>query len=101
MKNTRLTLLITLCTVAVGIPAMLLVPHPDASQWDVDGLMGALGNVLLFGLATTIYFLPAIMGNGKRNATAIFALNLLLGWTLIGWVIAAVWALTKDGNREP
>jgi hypothetical protein len=49
---------------------------------------------VLFGLA--LYFLPSIIGARKRNAGAIFALNLLLGWTLIGWVVALVWALTKE-----
>lgn len=44
------------------------------------------------------YFLPSIIAGSKkkRNAGAIFALNLLLGWTFIGWVIAFVWSLTHD-----
>lgn len=46
--------------------------------------------------ATALYFLPAILGRKKRNANAIFAFNLLLGWTFLGWVAALVWALTKD-----
>jgi Superinfection immunity protein len=49
---------------------------------------------LLLGLA--FYFLPAIIARNKRNATAIFWLNFLLGWSLVGWVIALVWALTND-----
>lgn len=57
-------------------------------------------------IATTIfivvclYFLPAIIAKSKKrtNTGAIFALNLLLGWTLIGWVIALVWALTTDSK---
>ena len=44
------------------------------------------------GLA--LYFLPTIVGRDKRNAGAIFTLNLLLGWTLVGWVVALVWAMT-------
>ena len=42
------------------------------------------------------YFLPAMVAwtNGRRNTSAIFALNLFLGWTLIGWVVALVWAMT-------
>lgn len=40
--------------------------------------------------------MPTIIGFSKDNAGAIFALNLFLGWTFIGWVIALVWALTKD-----
>ena len=43
-----------------------------------------------------VYFLPTFMGRSKRNAGAIFALNLLLGWTLVGWVVALVWAMTVD-----
>ena len=45
-----------------------------------------------------VYFIPTMIGydKHKRNAGAIFALNILLGWTFIGWVVALVWALTKD-----
>jgi hypothetical protein len=50
---------------------------------------------VLIGLA--LYFLPTLIGLRKRNAGAIFALNLLLGWTLIGWIVALVWALTAEG----
>ena len=51
--------------------------------------------ILIF-LAIGIYFLPTIVGWSKRNAGAIFVLNLLLGWTFVGWVVALVWALTYD-----
>ena len=48
------------------------------------------------GLA--VYFLPTIvaLANHKRNALAIFALNFLLGWTFIFWVVAIVWSLMAD-----
>jgi hypothetical protein len=32
----------------------------------------------------------------RANTGAIFALNLFLGWTLIGWVISLVWALKEE-----
>lgn len=53
-----------------------------------------LSLVLLLGLA--VYFAPAIVASWRNhpNATAIFALNLLLGATGVGWVAALVWALT-------
>jgi hypothetical protein len=43
-----------------------------------------------------IYFLPAFIAlkRGHLNSGAIFALNLLLGWTLLGWVASLVWACT-------
>lgn len=56
--------------------------------------MGLLIIPVVLGLA--IYFLPTMIGLRKRNAGAIFALNLLLGWTLVGWVVSLVWALTKE-----
>jgi hypothetical protein len=57
---------------------------------------------LLFAVLLTIlslfYFLPfAIAFHKKRaNSGAIFALNLFLGWSLIGWVIALVWAMKDE-----
>ena len=57
--------------------------------------------VLAIVAAFAFYFLPTIIANGnhKRNAGAILALNLLLGWTLIGWVVALVWSLTSDAAQ--
>jgi len=45
-----------------------------------------------------LYFLPTYVAYKmeRKNAGAIFALNLLLGWTFIGWVIALVWSAMVD-----
>jgi hypothetical protein len=43
-----------------------------------------------------LYFLPAILGRDKSDATGIFLLNLFLGWTIIGWVAALIWAISSD-----
>jgi len=47
-----------------------------------------------------VYFLPTIgaIGAKKRNTSAIFVLNLFLGWTFLGWIIALVWAACKDAE---
>ena len=50
-------------------------------------------------VALLIYFIPTIVGCRKRNAGSIFVLNLLLGWTLIGWAIALKWALTHEEQK--
>jgi len=53
---------------------------------------------ILITILSLFYFLPfAIAFNRMRaNTGAIFALNLFLGWSLIGWVIALVWALKEE-----
>jgi hypothetical protein len=45
-----------------------------------------------------LYFLPTIvaLSRGHLSALAIFFLNLLLGWTLIGWLAALIWSCTGN-----
>ena len=42
------------------------------------------------------YFLPSALAilRGHQSWWAIVALNLLLGWTIIGWIGALIWSLT-------
>jgi hypothetical protein len=52
--------------------------------------------IILIGLC--LYFLPTTLAGGKTPhpyVSAIFALNLLTGWTGIGWIAALVWALAN------
>lgn len=53
--------------------------------------------LLLFGLMFFVYFFPGFIatGRGHQNQLAIWVLTLLLGWTLLGWVWALVWACTE------
>lgn len=48
-------------------------------------------------VCTLGYMLPWAIAatRGKRNHWAIFWLDLLLGWSLIGWVVALVMALNS------
>jgi hypothetical protein len=45
-----------------------------------------------------MYFLPSIVAfaRSKRDTAAIVLLNFFLGWTVIGWVVALVWAVKTD-----
>lgn len=55
--------------------------------------------IILISLALiVIYFLPTIIAyeRGHKNAFAILVLNILLGWSIIGWVIALIWSVLKD-----
>jgi Superinfection immunity protein/Short C-terminal domain len=69
--------------------------HHYHSWWPVSIVGWFIAFVLLFP-----YFLPTIIAilRRKRNAGGIFFLNLILGWTLIGWVCALVWSLSSDAQ---
>jgi Superinfection immunity protein/Short C-terminal domain len=47
-------------------------------------------------VAFLLYFFPSIVGYKHRNADSICILNLFLGWTFIGWVVALIWAFSND-----
>lgn len=62
----------------------------------------ALIVLLLAAVALFVYLLPATIARarGHANRGAITALNILLGWTLICWVGALVWALTGPARSK-
>lgn len=76
---------------ALGVGSVFLkTQHPQI--WET---VSAVGLVLtLLGA----YFLPSTIAKGAKHpqTTAIFLLNLLLGWTFLGWVVALIWAAYKQ-----
>lgn len=52
-------------------------------------------------IAVLLFSVPILVAWARRhrNAAAITALTLLVGWTFLGWVAALVWALTDDTRR--
>jgi hypothetical protein len=59
---------------------------------------GMLGGIVITLALMFVYLLPTFIAAARhtQNRIAIFNLNLLLGWTLIGWVIALFWSLSRD-----
>ena len=53
--------------------------------------------LLLVVLIFAFYFLPTLIAflRQHKNSLAIFLLNLLLGWTVLGWVVSLVWSVMK------
>lgn len=65
---------------------------------------GWLGVPLFLGglvLAVWVYLYPARVAQerGHPDAEAIRTLNLCLGWTFLGWVVALVWAQKNFSPR--
>lgn len=63
--------------------------------------MEQLASLLGLVIGTGLYFLPTIIAGvrKKRNLISIGLLNLLLGWTVIGWIIALIWAFAHEDRR--
>jgi len=57
------------------------------------------GSYVPFGLVSlALYFLPTIIvvARHKKNVLGPILVNVLLGWTVIGWIVALIWAVTVD-----
>ena len=52
-------------------------------------------------LAVLLHFLPTLIAllRGHHNGFPIFLTNLLLGWTVIGWIVALIWSFTATERR--
>jgi len=57
----------------------------------------SIAPALLFIFAA-IYFVPAIVAvvRHHNNKGAIIVLNIFLGWTVLVWIMALVWASTSN-----
>jgi Superinfection immunity protein len=64
---------------------------------------GTIQGMILLGLGLVLYTLPSWIAYGRHHhqRAAIAAVNLLVGWTFVGWVIAFVWALTQVRPDTP
>lgn len=53
--------------------------------------------------AMSLYLIPSIEADarGHRDAFAITLVNVLLGWTIVGWFAARAWAHSVHDERRP
>jgi len=56
--------------------------------------------ILIIIITALIYFIPSIIATNSnhKNALGIVILNLLLGWTILGWVGALIWSVIKKDD---
>jgi len=46
------------------------------------------------------YFIPTLVGRSKPQSQFVFLINLLLGWTIIGWIHALILALKNSSSHS-
>ncbi|EIW8657862.1 superinfection immunity protein [Klebsiella pneumoniae] len=63
-----------------------------------DKLM-SVWNIIVLIFAIIIYVLPGVIASSRehKNSTAIWVLNIVLGWSFLGWIAALVWSFTSPG----
>ena len=80
--------------VVLAVIALTLAPRY------IDDFSTTVWAYLIWAILIAGYFLPTIIAGRRKhhNLPAIIAVNLLLGWTLLGWLIALIWSLTAVHN---
>lgn len=79
----------------------------DLAYLGLPVLIGIAGQSFLAGLFTylflTVYVTPTIVGRGRGapDLGTIVVINLLLGWTLVGWVVALAMAYRTPQGWDP
>ena len=70
---------------------------------DSDPANPGLASGIIGLLLLALYFLPAVVAKlrAHHQRGAILTLNILLGWTLLGWVVSFVWAVTAVRPASP
>ena len=68
-----------------------------AGDTAADGFLSVFF-LVMFVFGGALYFFPTIVAfvKKKANKSAILVLNIFLGWTLVGWVVALVWAVSEE-----
>jgi hypothetical protein len=59
--------------------------------------------LICLGVAVSFYMLPAYVAFGRHlaNRWSLALVNLVFGWTLIGWVFALAWAIAGTAKVGP
>jgi len=81
----------TKVAVLVGLPYVAIMAAVHGFGW-----------FLVLAIVGILYFLPTICAlNAKHhNVDAIAIVNLFLGWTFVGWVVALAMAVTKSEKNQ-
>ncbi len=72
----------------------------QAANPGIGAFIVSVAPIMLLSLA--IYFIPTFVASKRKHPqkTPILLLNIFLGWTFIGWVVALIWATLKDKTQD-
>lgn len=85
---------------ALGIPVAVFLGYALLGNGGKGG--AGITWAVWFVCGVAFYFMPCIEANlrQQRNFVSIALVNVFLGWTLVGWVVAMSWACTARSAPE-
>ena len=83
---------------------LFLVAYSYSMGQTPSGQLNDFGRIVsmsFFLAAPALYLLPTFEAYGKshKNSTAITLVNVFLGWSIIGWIVALVWAIKRPETQ--
>ena len=66
-------------------------------------MLGSTSTILMLMVIVLIYILPTLVAFGREHPRRqdVALVNLLFGWTLIGWIAVFLWASLGHVQDEP
>ena len=66
-----------------------------------DPFVQVFGFLVLLVIGGAVYCLPTIVSGARHRLIApVLVINIFLGWTLLGWVLALAMAVTERSEKE-
>lgn len=89
----------------IALPALALLASPAFANNNDGAVLGVFALLImlgLFALAALVYFVPTFVAYYRKSAnmTAVVLVNLLLGWSMIGWIVALILAFAGDSGAQ-
>lgn len=58
--------------------------------------------IVVLAAVVALYFLPALIADRRRrhDLLIIAMFNAMLGWTVLGWILALVWSLQPNPPKD-
>ena len=100
---------ITAACVASGTMVYLIAYKPNAAMAAIDVASNSTTDgsgmailLVMIGVALIFYFLPTIIASSRDVpfTFAIFFINLVLGWTLIIWIVLLIWSVAAVSRAQ-
>lgn len=68
----------------------------------INSALWFVRNMAIFGVGAVIYLLPTLIAmiRSHNKLPQIAALNIFLGWLIIGWIGAIIWCMTSDVHSK-